>query len=121
MSGSVTYTILIVDDDESIRFLFQEVLTRAGYYVTTVQDASAALTQLESTNFHLLLTDFTMPNTTGVELIKCVRIRYPLLRTLLMSAHPLLPQLAQEAGADGFFVKGNSITDLISCVEAALA
>lgn len=65
--------ILYADDDRCILRACQIMLDRAGYDVDTVADGAEAWGAIQSSRYHLLITDNEMPNLTGVELIQRVR------------------------------------------------
>ena len=67
------HRILVVDDEEGIRDLFQDILTRAGYEVVLAVDGESALRALRQERFELLLTDLVMPNREGIETIQTIR------------------------------------------------
>jgi PAS domain S-box-containing protein len=118
-------TILLVDDEASVRGLAEMALQRAGYSVRTAANAREALDRMASDaeRIHLLLTDVNMPEMDGRELYRRVAKRWPDLRVLFMSGYP------DDAGSevDGrnpgahFLQKPFSIKDLTETVRAALA
>lgn len=61
-------SILIVEDEESIRELLREALAPQGYEVTVTSDPAEALNLISSTDYHLIVTDLVMPGISGVEL-----------------------------------------------------
>jgi len=65
--------ILVVDDEECIRGLNAEILTKAGYQVDAAEDGAAAWDILQNKGYDLLITDNSMPLVSGVELIGKVR------------------------------------------------
>lgn len=79
--------ILVVDDDANSRDGLAELLTFEGYVVDTCADGPAALARLGESSFDVLLTDYVMPEMTGVELIDAARVTTPTLRCLIMSGH----------------------------------
>ena len=74
---SAAVDVLLVDDDESIRVVLTECLTRAGYTVSVAENGSAALALLADHVFQLVVTDIYMPQTDGLELIMCYRAQSP--------------------------------------------
>ncbi len=82
-------SILLVDDEPSVGKHTEHVLKHLGYSVTTVTAAAEGLQQLlESPNsFQLLITDYSMPQMTGLELAKKVRAVVPKLPVILMSGY----------------------------------
>jgi DNA-binding NtrC family response regulator len=83
-------TILIVEDEASVRRLCRSVLLSAGYRVLEASDAAEAEALLERADepVDLLLTDVLLPGTTGRELAERGRARHPALRIVIMSGYP---------------------------------
>jgi len=82
-------TILVVEDDSSLRWLTSQILSQFGYVVLQAQDAADALSQLgqRSGNIDLVITDVIMPGSNGRQLAARIREQYPHTRLLLMSGH----------------------------------
>ena len=80
-------TILVAEDEASVRELVRTVLTRLGYRVVVAVDGQAALAAAERERPDLLLSDVIMPNLGGPELARRVRARYPDLPILFMSGY----------------------------------
>lgn len=81
--------ILIVDDEESIRQFSQRLFRGAGFEVHLAQDGEHAMELLTSGAFKpdLVLTDYHMPNMTGVELIRRASALCPALKFVLVSGY----------------------------------
>ena len=60
-------TILVIDDEESIRTLLTEVLGRANHHVLVAQDGQEGLTLYKQNKVDLVLMDILMPGTDGLE------------------------------------------------------
>jgi DNA-binding NtrC family response regulator len=90
-------TVLLVEDEESVREFVRVVLEQAGYEVVAVGDGIEGFERFSSEphRFDLVLTDVLMPNRTGPELFELVRGIQPDARVLFMSAYtggtPLTP------------------------------
>jgi PAS domain S-box-containing protein len=69
-------TILLVDDDATVRAVTAMMLEALGYAVIEAEDGNDALKKIGS-HIDLMLTDFAMPNMTGAELADIVRRSYP--------------------------------------------
>jgi PAS domain S-box-containing protein len=81
-------TVLVVEDDESVRRMTQRILERAGYSVLSAESGASALDIIdEQRNVDLLLTDVVMPRMSGTELSKRAVVMNPSLRVLLMSGY----------------------------------
>ncbi|MEI6196813.1 MAG: response regulator [Verrucomicrobiota bacterium] len=70
---SLLQCILVVDGDPVSRHANTEVLIQHGYDVNEVEDAAAALEELQAVHYHLLITDYDLPKINGVKLIKKLR------------------------------------------------
>lgn len=77
--------ILVVDDDDVVRELTLRILMDAGYRVAAARNGLEALEQLYQACPHLLITDSSMPELGGSELIAEARSRFPDLPILRMS------------------------------------
>lgn len=81
-------TILVVDDDESVRLYLDRVLSEAGYRtVIAVDGADAIAAAARGGRFDLLLTDIMMPEMTGTELALRLRQDDPDLKVLYLSGY----------------------------------
>jgi len=82
-------TILIVEDDSSLRWLTVQILTQFGYTVLEAGDGSQALALAEERagNIDILLTDVVMPGCNGRQLARQVEQLYPQIKVLLMSGY----------------------------------
>jgi two-component system cell cycle sensor histidine kinase/response regulator CckA len=82
-------TVLLVEDDNDIREFVQHILEEGGLTVLVASNAAKAL-QIESQfsgPIHLLLSDVTMPGTSGPELAKKLKLLRPEIRVMLMSGY----------------------------------
>ena len=78
--------VLVVDDDESLRRVTQVQLEQEGYTVTTAADARQALAALEKAPQDLVITDLMMPGLSGAELLKRIRVDYPEVTVIMVTA-----------------------------------
>ena len=79
------FTILIVDDEQSIRELAARILGRRGHKVVACSSAAEALAVDQSID--VLLVDFILPEVNGQELATALRKRWPRLPVVLMSGY----------------------------------
>ena len=82
-------TVLLVEDQEGVRFVARDILQRRGYPVIEATDGSEALVILErrADEIALVITDIVMPNMGGPELVRRGLARNPRLRVLYMSGY----------------------------------
>jgi PAS domain S-box-containing protein len=78
-------TILIVDDDPSIREFLSDILRAIGYLVVEASSGTQALHQLRQTIVDLVITDLIMPDQEGLEVIPLIRRDFPSVRLLAIS------------------------------------
>jgi CheY-like chemotaxis protein len=83
-------TVLVLDDEDSVRRLVAAVLESAGYEVLQASEGAHALEIARSHNgpIHLLLTDVTMPEMDGREAARVITAERPQCRVLFMSGYP---------------------------------
>jgi len=82
-------TVLVVEDDDSVRALTTAILTRQGYQVLVAEDGNAALAVCDQLPAppDLLLTDVIMPGMSGRELAEILIARYPRLKIVFLSGY----------------------------------
>ncbi len=102
--------VLIAEDAETVAASIAFVLSEGDYDIVLTTNGMEALTRLEREPFDLLISDWQMPQMSGIELVRAVRastIVRPLPIILLTSlADDVFRQQAYKAGADTFMVKG---------------
>ncbi len=94
--------LLVVDDDPDLLQLLSMRLIAAGYQVTAVGSAEAALAQLDVLRPQLVLSDVQLPGRDGLALFTDIRARHPALPVILLTAHGTIPD-AVEATARGVY------------------
>jgi len=94
--------LLVVDDDADMLRLLTMRLTAAGYRVTAVTSAEAALTELQLKRPQLVLSDVRLPGKDGLALFDDIRTLHPSLPVILLTAHGTIPD-AVEATERGVF------------------
>ena len=94
--------LLVVDDDPDMLRLLTIRLTAAGYRVSAVTSAEAALTQLHIERPQLVLSDVQLPGRDGLALFDDIRAAHPSVPVILLTAHGTIPD-AVEATERGVF------------------
>ena len=94
--------LLIVDDDADLLKLLSMRLEAAGYEVTAVASAEAALAKLDVQRPALVLSDVQLPGMDGLALFNVIRERHPALPVILLTAHGTIPD-AVAATAQGVY------------------
>ena len=79
--------IWIIDDDRSIRWVFEKALTREGLAFKSFATTSAAVAALDHDPPHVVVSDIRMPGGSGLDLLKELKARYPDLPVIIMTAY----------------------------------
>ncbi len=113
---------MIVDDEVELRTLLAEYFRRLGFEVTEKESGVAALQTAASDRFDCLILDVSMPEMTGVELLRKLRERGVQTPALFLTAHDSLEDKAAgfEAGADDYLAKPFSPRELEYRISALL-
>jgi len=89
--------ILLVDDNDNIRAVFQEGLERRGFEVIPASSVSAALNLISAEKFDVLLSDLHMPNAgDGLTVVSAMRHAHPNAITLVQSGYPAMEEATHE-------------------------
>jgi DNA-binding NtrC family response regulator len=115
-------SILVVDDDESLRRITQLQLEEAGYEVLTASNGNEALTVIEEETPVLVITDLKMPGLSGLEVLKKVRESYPHTTVLMVTAFGTVQTAveAMKAGAYDYITKPIDYEELVLVVNRAM-
>lgn len=105
--------ILIVDDEPEIRMLVAQILAHERFEIREVGDAAEAIRILDVFTPHLLITDYSLPDVNGSELIRRAKHIIPDLKCLLLTGWRDFPdQLSNPALADVIMSKPFSVEAL---------
>ncbi|MEO5369775.1 MAG: nitrogen regulation protein NR(I) [Magnetococcus sp. DMHC-1] len=123
MNDSSTKTILVADDDPSIRFVLEHALVRAGFHVDCFESGDKLLEHLHHAGADLIITDIVMPSGSGLDLLKTIRARHPALPVIVITAQSTLRNAVQafERGAFEYLPKPFDINALVDLVNRAMA
>jgi len=121
MPGPIKHRILVVDDEESIRLVFAQLLQREGYEVATAENGFEALLQLKQVLPDVIISDLNMPKMSGFEFLSVVRRRFPKVSVIASSGAYGSRVVPTGVLADVFYAKGqenleallNSVAHLI--------
>lgn len=113
-------TILVIEDDGSVRVFIRHALTFAGYEVIETSDGKSGLEAFAAHRPDLVIVDIIMPVISGLEVIWEIRCDYPDQKILATAAVDALLEEARTAGADEVLAKPFGVKDLLGKVEALL-
>jgi two-component system, cell cycle sensor histidine kinase and response regulator CckA len=116
-------SVLVVDDEELVRKFVERVLREAGYQTATASDGLEAIevaAKLES--FDILVTDVMMPQMTGDELARRVRVSTPSVKVLYLTGFSdhLFNEKVTLWADEAFLEKPCSVTGLLQAVSLLL-
>jgi two-component system nitrogen regulation response regulator GlnG len=116
-------TVLVADDDRSIRTVLTQALGRSGYQVRCTGNAATLWRWVEDGEGDLVITDVIMPDENGLDLIPRIRRVRPDLRIVVMSAQSTLITAvkATQRGAFEYLPKPFDLKELLAVVGRALA
>ena len=114
--------ILIVDDDESIRFALDRFLSRKGFKCHLAEDLRSALATLEKTSFDAAIIDWSLPDGNGVELLHQLRSIDDSLPVTMLTGHGTIDLAVQALrdGAEHFLTKPVDLETLYNIVLRAI-
>lgn len=118
--------ILVIDDDEQLRTLLGEILSRAGFEVVEARHGAEGLNLYRARPTDLVITDLIMPEKEGVETIVELRREFPTARIIAMSgggrqtASDYL-RIASQLGARRTISKPFSRQEILDAVRETLA
>lgn len=116
--------VLVVDDSPVDRRLVGKILAkRSDLQVTFAEDGRQALDALAASLPDIVLTDVQMPELDGLSLVAEVRDRYPLVPTVIMTAHGSedMALMALRRGAVSYVPKRHLARDLLETIDSILA
>lgn len=114
--------ILVVDDDENLRWVLKTQLEELGYTVSTAAEGEEALAAIEKEAPALVLTDLKMPRVSGMELLDRIRTEYPEVPVVMITAFGTIQSAVQamRAGAYDYLTKPIDFEELALVVNRVL-
>ena len=115
--------ILIVDDDQAIRDVFQEVLQDNGYQVFIAHNGKEAVEIIQTAPIDVALLDIQMPEMDGIQALKNIKKSTKDTEVLIVTGHPDLENLRKtivENGAFDYLLKPIHITEMLHTIQNAL-
>lgn len=117
--------ILVVDDFSTMRRIIRNILREIGYNnVDEADDGSTAMEKLKADTFDFVVTDWNMPNMTGIDLLKAIRQdeRLKHVPVLMVTAEAAKENVvtAVQAGVNNYIVKPFTATALKERIDLIL-
>lgn len=114
--------VLVVDDEESMRYFLEKTLRREGYDAATAKDGPEAIAVAERRAVDLVLADVRMPGMDGVALLRALRAIHPRVPVVLMTAYGTVEDAlaAMKQGATDYVLKPFRVEQIRATVAKAL-
>lgn len=115
-------TILIVDDEEKLRSLLSRIIRLEGFEIQEAETAKAALKKLELKDIDVVLCDVKLPDGDGVDLVKTIKEKFPLIEVVLLTAYGNIADGVQaiKNGAFDYITKGDDNNRIIPLLNRAI-
>lgn len=117
--------LLIIDDEESIRFSMSEYFSMHGYQVDTAREREEAEKLLESTEYNVVIQDLRLGkngNTEGLDTIRMIRAQNPQTRIIVLTAYGSaeMEEEARRSGVDAFLRKPKPLSEVAQIVQGLI-
>jgi two-component system nitrogen regulation response regulator NtrX len=114
--------ILIVDDEEIVRYTLGEILQMIGHSPDHQEDGQAGLHAIQNTTYDVAFIDIRMPGMGGIDLLQQALAVQPHLSIIVMSGHgdAETRQEAIQAGAFSFLYKPFRLKEIIDIIESVI-
>src|SRR6267378_156768 len=114
--------VWVIDDDRSIRWVFEKALTREGIPFKTFAQANDAMDALSGGAPQVLVSDIRMPGTSGLELLQKMKQRFPSLPVIIMTAYSDLESAvaAFQGGAFEYLPKPFDVDQAVELIRRSL-
>jgi two-component system alkaline phosphatase synthesis response regulator PhoP len=115
--------VLVVDDEQAIRYAITKTLQKSGYWVNEASSAEDALRLLQEAEYDVVLTDIRMAGLSGVDLLAQVRDLYPDTSVILMTGYAHLNTAVESLrlGAKDYLIKPSTNRDIRESVAKGAA
>ncbi|WP_312847219.1 sigma-54-dependent transcriptional regulator [Chitinophaga polysaccharea] len=114
--------ILIIDDEDQLRRLLSRLLALEGYTLHEAGNVRSALKILEKEEVQVILSDVKLPDGNGVELVHQIRVKYPEIETIVLTAYGNIADGVQaiKNGAFDYITKGDDNNRILPLVSKAM-
>jgi DNA-binding NtrC family response regulator len=121
-TANIMATILIIDDEKSIRNVLRDILQHEGYQVEEAADGEQGIKMFQSKNFDLVLCDIKMPKMDGMEVLQQIMAINSEVPVIMISGHGTIENAvdAVKKGAYDFISKPPDLNRLLITLRNAL-
>ncbi|MDH3542686.1 MAG: sigma-54 dependent transcriptional regulator [Desulfobulbaceae bacterium] len=116
-------SILVVDDELSMREFLKILLEKEGHRVTTASDASSVLDLMQNEDFDLVLSDIRMPGMGGLSLLEKIKEINNSIPVIMITAYasPENAVVAMKSGAFDYITKPFKVDEIVKIIKSAIA
>jgi DNA-binding NtrC family response regulator len=114
--------VLVIDDEESIRFTFERFLTFEGHSVVTAGSCREALERIDEGGIDLVFADIVLPDGTGIDLLREIKSRKSACSVVIITAYPSV-ETARDTlrmGAFDYITKPVRQQEVLQTIDTAL-
>ncbi|CUT02332.1 sigma-54-dependent transcriptional regulator [Candidatus Chrysopegis kryptomonas] len=114
--------VLVVDDEEALRYLLSTELAAEGYEVETAGDGDEAIETIKQKDYDVVLLDIKMPRVDGFEVLKFIKQNKPEIKVIMLTAYADVKNAieALKLGASDFVSKPYDLEDILTSINRAL-
>ena len=114
-------SILVVDDEDTVRNVLYQVLSDDGHTVEAVASGERALDIMDKESFALVITDIKMPGMDGIQTLREIKSRYPLVEVILLTGHGTTETAIEgmKLGAFDYLLKPADFNELTTILAGA--
>ena len=115
-------TVLLIDDEESIRKAFTGILEKAGYLVDTADTGQIALEKVQAKHYDVALVDMKLPDMDGTDLLLKLPKNSEMVKIIITGFSTMENGVkAADCGANDFLVKPVKPQELLNAIKEGLA
>lgn len=115
--------LMLVDDEERFLQTTAKLLVKKGYEPLTANSGEMALEEMDSKHVDVVILDVKMPGMDGVETLKQIKTRFPLVEVIMLTGHGTIDSAVEgmRTGAYDYLTKPCDIEELLAKAEEAYA
>jgi len=112
--------LLVVDDDQTLAYLYEEELTDDGYEVTVAHSGKAALRSIEDKRPDLVVLDISMPDMDGIEALGKILGKDETIPVIFNTAYSVYRDDFMTWSADAYVIKSGDLSELRQRIKEVL-
>jgi PAS domain S-box-containing protein len=114
--------ILIIDDEEGIRFTFKKFLSAEDYYVATAKDYEEAMNFISEIDFDVIFADIILKGKSGIDVLREIKDRKLISPVIMITGYPNIDTASEAVrlGAFDYIPKPVQKDNLFHCIDVAL-